>query len=339
MADTLGSADQATADEGLGTKEVRPKRRRRGLRITLVSLASVIVLLGAAAAGTFIYVNHVVGSIPRVPVKFLAQYSPSRGMTILLTDSQVGPTGSASATQTTGQTGLIMLLHLNGDNSDGGAVSIPPQTMVHVPGHGEMQIQDVVALGGPSLLVETVSDLTGVPINHFARIDFTHVASMVDAEGGVSVTLPEPTVSFGHLFPAGVNYINGTEALEYARDPSLTEQGRVLRQQSLTRAILAKTGSKRLLINPLTTNRVLNALVSMLTVDSTFTNSQIESLAGQLGHLTGSAGTFVTAPTRVSDGDVVLKSAQSSALWSAIKSGTLAAFATQHPQTVTPAAP
>lgn len=339
MADTLRSGDLAAADDGLGTKGVPPRRRRRGLRIALVSLASVIVLLGAVAAGAFAYVNHVVGSIPRIPVKFLAQDDPSDGMTVLLTDAQDGPTGLASAAQTSGDTGLIMLLHINADHKAGGAVSIPPQAMVNVPGYGEMKIQDVVAAGGPSLLVETVNDLTGVPINHFARIDFTHVASMVDAEGGVSVILPEATESFGHLFHAGVNHIDGTEALDYTREPTLTERGRVLRQQSLTRAIFDKLASEHLLTNPLTMTRVLNSLVGMLTVDSDFSNSQIESLATHLSGLSRSAGTFVTAPSHVTDGSVVLNPAESNDLWSAIRRGSIAAFASQHPDTVTPAAP
>jgi len=339
MADTLRSGDLAAADDGLGTKGVPAKRRRRGLRITLLSLASVIVLLGAVVAGSFAYINHVVGSIPRIQVKFLAQVEPSHGMTILLTDAQEGPTGLDSATQASGKTGLIMLLHINADDKVGGAVSIPPQTMVEVPGRGEIQIQYAVAIGGPSLLVETLNHLTGVPINHFTRIDFIHVASMVDAEGGISVTLTKATESFGHLFHAGVNHIDGTEALDYARDPSLTETGRVLRQQSLTRAVLNKLGNKDLLTNPLTMNRVLNSLVGMLTVDSDFSNSQVESLATHLGGLTGSAGTFVTAPTRATDGSVVFKPAESRALWSAIDSGSIAAFAKKYPDTVTPAAP
>ena len=48
----------------------RPARPRRGLRIALVSLASFVVLLGAAAVGGYAYVNHLAGSIPRIPVKF-----------------------------------------------------------------------------------------------------------------------------------------------------------------------------------------------------------------------------------------------------------------------------
>jgi LCP family protein required for cell wall assembly len=342
MADTLRSGDLAAADDGLSMEGVPPKRRRRGLRITLLSLASVIVLLGAVAAGAFAYINHVVGSIPRIPVRFLAQVDSSDGMTVLLTDSQAGPTGFGPAQasgETSGQTGLIMLLHINAGGKAGGAVSIPPQTMVNVPGRGEMQIQYAVNVGGPSLLVETINHLTGVPINHFARIDFTHAVSMIDAEGGVSVTLPKASESFGHLFHAGVNHIDGVEALDYARDPSLTETGRLLRQQSLTRAIFEKVGNKHLLINPLTMNRVLNALVGMLTVDSNFSNSQVESLATDLSGLTGSAGTYVTAPTRVSHDSLVLKPAESSDLWSAINSGSIAAFAKKYPGTVTPAAP
>jgi hypothetical protein len=54
MADESSSGDLAVADDGLAVEGVPPKRRRRGLRITLLSLASVIVLLGAAAAGAFI---------------------------------------------------------------------------------------------------------------------------------------------------------------------------------------------------------------------------------------------------------------------------------------------
>jgi anionic cell wall polymer biosynthesis LytR-Cps2A-Psr (LCP) family protein len=136
-----------------------------------------------------------------------------------------------------------------------------------------------------------------------------------------------------------VNHIDGIEALDYTREPTLTEKVRVLRQQSLTRAIFVKLGSEHLLMNPLRMSRVLHALVGMLTVDSDFSNSQIESLATNLGGLSRRAGTFVTAPTRVTLGTVALKPAESRALRAAIKNGKLAAFAKEYPRTVTPAAP
>jgi LCP family protein required for cell wall assembly len=340
MTDTP-SPDELGQGAGVtGSKTASPGRRRRGLRIALVSLASATVLLGAAAAGSYIYLNHEVGSIPRVPVKFLSKDNAGGGMTVLLTSSQVGPTGLSSQLQARdGDTGLIMLLHVNANKSTGGAVSLPPQTLVSVPGYGEMPLGNVIAVGGPSLLTETVHNLTGVPVNHYARINFDHVASVVDALGGVSVTLPGNTESFGHFFYQGVNHVNGTQALEYARDPSVTETGRVERQGSLMRAVLGKLADHDLLTNPLTMTRVLNALTGMLTVDSTFTNSQVLSWATDLGYLHSSAITFVTAPTETVDGSVILSPVESNALWSAINSDSVAAFAQQNPDTVTPAAP
>src|SRR6266702_3674626 len=142
MTDTRSPDEPGRGDDVQGTK-ASPGRRRRGLRIPLVSLASATVLLGAAAAGTFIYVNHEVGSIPRVPVKFLAQEDPAGGMNILLTGDQVGPSGFSGTPQTPMQTGLITLLHINADQSAGGAVSLPPQIEVNVPGEGEMQLSNV----------------------------------------------------------------------------------------------------------------------------------------------------------------------------------------------------
>jgi len=46
---------------GTGTgpeMEQPPRRRRRGLRVALVTMASFVVLVGAVAAGGYAYVNH-----------------------------------------------------------------------------------------------------------------------------------------------------------------------------------------------------------------------------------------------------------------------------------------
>ena len=184
-----------------------------------------------------------------------------------------------------------------------------------------------------------MQSLTGVPINHYARIDFTHAAAMINALGGVTVTLPETTTASGHTFRAGANQLNGTTAVSYARQSSLTEQERVLRQQSLMRAMLTKLAQQHLLTNPVTSVRVLNAITKALTVDSNFSNSQIEKLATKLGTLGASSSTFVTVPVKTAGGTVILDQPVASQLWNAINHDSLAAFAKQHPSTVTPAAP
>lgn len=333
--------------QGAGPEPGQPaRRRRRGLRIALVTMASFVMLIGVVAAGGYFYVNHLASSIQRIPVKFVkldAASQPLAGkgsgaMTVLITGNGIGSTGSMSAPGNS-TSGLIMLLHINADHQAGGVVSIPPQTIVRIPGHGRTKIQDALTFGGPSLLVQTVENLTHDQIDHYARIDFAHVANVVNVIGGVNVTLPETTTSFGHVFHRGVNHLNGTTALYYARQPSLTEEGRVLRQQSLIRAILHKLADQHMLTHPVTMVRVLHALIGMLTVDSDFTNSELEHLATELGGLNGHKGTFVTAPVHMRAGQVYLDRAIARQLWAAIRQDSLAAFAKKYPFTVTPAAP
>ena len=57
----------------------------------------------------------------------------------------------------------------------------------------------------------------------------------IGSVGGVNVVLPETTSSLGHTFYAGRNHIDGAAALDYARQPSLSEDGRVLRQPAIER--------------------------------------------------------------------------------------------------------
>jgi LCP family protein required for cell wall assembly len=319
-----------------------PRRRRRGLRIALVTMASLVVLIGGVVAGGYAYVNHLAGSIQRIPVKFAKLDAATGGnyggaTTVLITGQGIGPTGAQTEPEDS-SSGLIMLLHVNATGYSGGVVSIPPQSIVRVPGHGRTQLENALKFGGPDLLVQTVENLTHVQINHYARLDFSHVDRTVNALGGVNVTLPDVTSSFGHEFHLGVNHLNGREALDYAREPSLSEEARVLRQQSLMRAVIRKIEFRHLLSNPLTMYRVLHALISMLTLDSNFTTSEIEHLAKEVRDLTGSTE-YVTAPVHMRAGQVHLDRALSRQLWAAIRQDSISAFAKRYPFTITPSAP
>ena len=105
------------------------------------------------------------------------------------------------------------------------------------------------------------------------------------------------------------------------------------------RAVLSKMDGEHMLTSPLTMTRVLNALAGMVTVDSTFSNSQVLNLATSLGKLSSSKSTFVTVPTETVNQTTIVDPAGSSALWWAIKNDSLASFARQFPDTLTPVAP
>ena len=121
-------------------------------------------------------------------------------MNVLITGKEVGPTGVKSESEDS-PSGLIMILHVNATGYSGGVVSIPPQSIVQVPGHGKTQLENALKFGGPDLLVQTIENLTHVQINHYARIDFTHVDRTVNALGGVNVTMPDATQQFRARIP------------------------------------------------------------------------------------------------------------------------------------------
>jgi LCP family protein required for cell wall assembly len=340
MADVTSRTD---AEPAAGrSREHRPgQRRQRGprrpWRIALISLGSLLGLVLVVAAGGYAYVNHLVSNIPRVKVAYLAAATPNSGQTFLVTANPLGPTAAnGQSTSLPNYSKLFMLLHINANGKAGGAVTIPGDTIVNIPGHGTHPLWYALQTGGPSLAVETITDVTGVPVNHYARIDFNHVATLVDAIGGVDVTIPKTSTSFGQTFQAGVNHLTGVTAVYYARDPSLSDQSRTLRQEVLVRDVLAKIGNDHLITNPVTMVSVLKAITSALTVDSNMTNSQVTSLARQLGGLGGSAATFVTAATRTVHGELVVNPAIDSQLWTAIKNNNLKGFAAKYPATVTP---
>jgi LCP family protein required for cell wall assembly len=329
---SAGDAD----DRGTGP----PRRKRRAWRIALIALGSIFGLVVALAVGSYAYVNHVVSSIPRVPVAYLVPANApgsGPGQTFLVTSSQTSPTGTTASDPSLGkQANLVMLLHIDADGKHGGAVAIPQDIVVNVPGAGAHPLYYALKKGGPSLLVRTVSQVTGVAINHYAQVDFSHITSFVNAIGGVDVTIPRATNSFGHTFKSGVNHLTGITAIYYAREPSLNDQDRALRQANFIRALLTKVANDHLVTNPLTMVRVLNSITKALTVDSNMSNSQVASLARNFGRLGGSAGTFVVTPTHTVNGKLVLNEPLAGQLWTAIKHDSIAAFAKQHPATVTP---
>ena len=340
MSDTSGQIDpDRSVGQGPGESQVPEPapRKRRGLRITLVSLASLVVFLGAVAVGGYVLVNHLAGGIQRTQVKVTKPVA-GKATTTLITGSGIGLTGAPEPGHGA-DSGLIMLVHVNADGRAGSVVSILPETIVAVPGHGQTQISNALVYGGPTLLVRTVEQLTDVPINHYAQVNLTRVNNVINAVGGVNVTLPETTKAFGHTFPAGVNHLDGRTAIYYARQTSLTEEGRVLRQQSLLRAVAARLANAHLFTNPITMYRVLDGFSSSLTVDAAFTNSEMVNFANQFRLMNSRSGVFLTAPTYTDSGKTYLSSSLAGQLWTAIRQDSIAAFAKKYPSTVTPATP
>jgi LCP family protein required for cell wall assembly len=348
-------AQDARGPDSSGQDSGNPRRRRRRLRrLALAAGISLVLVTGIAAGGAFFTARHLTSSVQRLngiaaldaADQPLMPAATRKSMTVLLTSSGPGPAPNGggvdgASPRPEALSGLIALVHLNAGGRGGGVVSIPADTVVHVPGHGSMKIWATLALGGPSLLIRTVESLTNVRIDHYSVLDFPRVDTVVGALNGVKVDVPFTVTSDGFTFPAGIDKLTAANVLAYARQPGVSEVGRAELQSNLVRAILDKIANQHLFSHISTDFRVLDAMARVLSVDSNFSDAQLISLGLRLGGLSSRSGTFITTPTTLTPGTgpVSLRQPLARELWSAIRTDSLAAYARRFPSTVTPGAP
>lgn len=132
----------------------------------------------------------------------------------------------------------------------GGMIAVPRDTLVEIPGVGEDKINAAFANGGPELTVETLENLTDLPINNYVVVDFGGVEEIVDSLGGITINVEEPieaTMESGEAvsLPAGEQELDGEEALAYVRyrGGPTADIGRVGRQQEFLRAFISEASS------------------------------------------------------------------------------------------------
>ncbi|MDI3317253.1 MAG: LCP family protein [Bacillota bacterium] len=148
-------------------------------------------------------------------------------------------------------TDSILLVSVDPARKSAWLLSIPRDTWVEIPGHGQARINEAYVRGGADLAEEVVADLTGVRPDRYVVVDYSAFKKLVDDVGGVTVdvprTLDDPTFPapderhYAPLYiPKGVHHFNGEEALAYVRerhaDP-LGDLGRAQRQQQVLLAL------------------------------------------------------------------------------------------------------
>jgi LCP family protein required for cell wall assembly len=125
-------------------------------------------------------------------------------------------------------------------------LSIPRDTLVSVPGHGQTKINEAYFYGGAPLAIKVVSSYTGVPINHIMLVSFDGFSAVINSVGGIVVNVPHNLTSWysGNTtvhFKKGPQLMNGKRALIYSRvRHSDNDFMRMGRQQQVVQALEKK---------------------------------------------------------------------------------------------------
>jgi len=190
-----------------------------------------------------------------------AEESKSDSMNILILgdDSSYDRPGG----RVSGRTDIIMLLHLNLEDYRATIVTIPRDTWVNIPGHGENKINAAHAIGGPELAVKTIEEFSGLEIDSYIITDFDGFVPLIDFLGGVTVEVTEDLADgfSGCYLDKGVHQLNGEQALALSRNRHRPD-GAYAREREAAKIIVAlyeqKTTVEKILKLPAFINYLLN---------------------------------------------------------------------------------
>ena len=143
-----------------------------------------------------------------------------------------------------------------------GMLSIPRDLWVNVPGVGENRINtahffaEAQEVGsGPSAAMQTIRQNFGVNVGYYVRIRFNGVREVVNAMGGVDITLSEPAAGY----PVGTHHLTGNKALAFARQRMGSDDFfRMEHGQLLIKAIFKQ------MLNPLKWPRLPGMTIALL---------------------------------------------------------------------------
>ncbi len=303
------------------------ERRGAGRSAAVVrSLAALVAVAVLATSGWGWYLARVAeASVQRtdaIPTSGNDGTGTGEAMNLLLvgTDSRADLTDAQlrelnAGTDSGQNTDTMILVHIPADGSKASFVSFPRDSYVEIPGYGWEKLNAAYAYGyadtpedapeaqrqagGAQLLVQTISQLSGLQIDHYAEVDLLGFFQLSSVVGGVEVNLCESVDDrrwSGAYFGAGPQTIQGADALKFVRQRHGLPRGdfdRIIRQQVFIAGVLRKMLSDEVMLDLGKQRELVGAAAEALTVDQSL---DLFQLAEQMQSVTTGEIHFQTVP-------------------------------------------
>jgi len=327
----------------------QPHRRRRALRWALISLA--VLVVAGAGTGYWLYSDldsNIKGiDIDKAIGDNRPQKLPTSGQNILIlgSDSRAGANGKlVGDTSVLGaRSDTAMVMHIPEGRTKAVAVSIPRDTLVTRPkcttadgstvaSAKRVMFNSVYSQVGPACVVKTVEQMSGVRMDHYVEIDFAGFKDLVDAIGGVTVTVDQDIHdrSSGLNITKGTHKLDGTQSLQFVRTRhgigDGSDLGRIGLQQQFMLALLSEIKKQDLLGSPTKAYKIADTLTAALTTDSGLASlTKLAEFGRSLNGVDPSTMETIMLPVaydKIDPNRVVAAQPQASTLWKAIRNDT-----------------
>ncbi|MEU6917753.1 LCP family protein [Streptomyces olindensis] len=328
----------------------KPKKARKVLVWTGGTMA--FLLVGVGAAGYF-YLQHLEGNVTTTDVGSAgaSNFSKDEAFSILIigTDKRTGEgNGGYGDKGSSGHADTTILLHVAEDRSNATALSIPRDLIVDIPDCPTKQEDGsekvVPGLRGvrfnrslgesgrdPGCTMRTVTENTGIEVDHFMMADFNAVKTLTTAVDGVEVCVEKPVNDKQSklVLPEGKSTVEGEQALAFVRTrKSFGNSGdldRIKVQQQFLGSLMRKMSSSDTLTSPSKLLKLAEAATKALTVDKAIGNvGTLKDIALELKKVPTKNITFTTVPVKDNPAEtvkatVVLNEAQAPQVFEMIK--------------------
>ncbi len=320
-----------------GRHGMRPVRRWP--KRAFIALGSLLLILVMLVVATIVYVNYRLNQVKTANCATCVAAAPGQPFTVLLigsdsrqfvdNSSQASQFGSAQS-QTGQRSDVTIVARVVPATHQVLLMSIPRDLWVNIPGNvagisGMNRINSAFN-NGPSLLVQTIENDLGIPINDFAEINFPGLQGVVNSLGGLYLDFPMPVkdaYSGLNITRTGCQLVNGAQALGLVRSRHLyyeqngtwnadvqSDFSRIQRQDVFFRSLITRSHQK--ITDPFSINAFLGAITSDITVSKAF-KGQLLGLAEGFHGVGVNALKTETLPTTeftTSGGAQVLQAAQ-----------------------------
>lgn len=239
------------------TPEPGPAQKRRGpLRKAVLALTVLTAICLIGATGLFVYFYSSSPTARDVTGSLLSRdYSPEKAfptqneVNVLLMGRDLDRDRHGRIVRTRGRTDTMMIAHFDFQNGSACILSIPRDTLVHIPGYrGRHRISYANAYGGPKLARDTIQEFLGISPDYHVLLNFEAFEKAIDCIGGLEATVDKKLDyddNWGnlhiHLKP-GRQLLNGRQAMGFVRyrqsndGDAESDFVRIGRQQELLRA-------------------------------------------------------------------------------------------------------
>ena len=177
-----------------------------------------------------------------------------------------------------GRSDAIMIVTIDRNSKKIKLSSVIRDSYVNIPGRGMDKINHAYAFGGPELAIKTLNSNFHLNIKNYATLNFTTLPRVIDALGGVTITITDAEATQIPGINSGGTYnLTGEQALTYVRIRQIdSDFARSDRQRTVVEATI-----KKMLNQPVTSYpRVLSKILPLVTTN--MNSNDILTIAGNV---------------------------------------------------------